>query len=121
MKTPSIILYVESPAAAARFYGGLLGKEPTESSPGFAMFVLEGGNVLGLWAGHDVKPGATTPGGAELCFTVESRDAVQAAHDEWKGRGLRIIQAPVAMDFGFTFTALDPDGHRLRVFVPAES
>jgi hypothetical protein len=22
------------------------------------------------------------------------------------------------MDFGFTFVALDPDGHRLRVFAP---
>jgi len=24
------------------------------------------------------------------------------------------------MDFGHTFVALDPDGHRLRVMVPAE-
>jgi len=24
------------------------------------------------------------------------------------------------MDFGYTFVALDPDGHRLRVLVPAE-
>jgi hypothetical protein len=24
------------------------------------------------------------------------------------------------MDFGRTFVALDPDGHRLRVFAPAE-
>jgi hypothetical protein len=26
---------------------------------------------------------------------------------------------PVQMDFGTTFVATDPDGHRLRVFVPA--
>jgi hypothetical protein len=24
----------------------------------------------------------------------------------------------VQMDFGYTFVAADPDGHRLRVFVP---
>jgi hypothetical protein len=24
------------------------------------------------------------------------------------------------MDFGYTFVALDPDGHRLRVYAPAE-
>lgn len=36
-------------------------------------------------------------------------------------RGLSIAQAPVAMDFGMTFVALDPDGHRLRVFAPAHS
>jgi hypothetical protein len=31
---------------------------------------------------------------------------------------LKIAQAPTAMDFGMTFVALDPDGHRLRVFAP---
>ena len=34
--------------------------------------------------------------------------------------GLRIIQEPTKMDFGFTFTAADPDGHRLRVFNPSQ-
>ena len=28
-------------------------------------------------------------------------------------------QAPTDLDFGRTFVALDPDGHRLRVFAPA--
>ncbi len=32
---------------------------------------------------------------------------------------LPIAQPPTAMDFGLTFVALDPDGHRLRVFAPA--
>ncbi len=31
-------------------------------------------------------------------------------------RGLTIAQAPSDMDFGRTFVALDPDGHRLRVY-----
>jgi hypothetical protein len=30
-----------------------------------------------------------------------------------------VIQPPTQMDFGLTMTAADPDGHRLRVFVPA--
>jgi hypothetical protein len=38
---------------------------------------------------------------------------------DWKKRGLNILQEPVQMDFGTTFVATDPDGHRLRVFVPA--
>jgi hypothetical protein len=29
-----------------------------------------------------------------------------------------ILQPPTEMDFGRTFTAADPDGHRLRVFKP---
>jgi len=37
----------------------------------------------------------------------------------WTKRGLAIAQEPTKMNFGFTFTALDPDGHRLRVYAPA--
>ncbi|WP_277425783.1 hypothetical protein [Lysobacter enzymogenes] len=40
-------------------------------------------------------------------------------HADWRGRGWPIVQAPVELDFGRTFVALDPDGHRLRVFSPA--
>ncbi|HVW91717.1 MAG TPA: drug:proton antiporter, partial [Devosia sp.] len=36
--------------------------------------------------------------------------------DVWKGLDLVMLQEPTEMDFGFTFTAADPDGHRLRVF-----
>jgi predicted enzyme related to lactoylglutathione lyase len=39
-------------------------------------------------------------------------------HENWSGRGYAIAQKPVEMDFGCTFTALDPDGHRLRVLTP---
>ena len=40
---------------------------------------------------------------------------------EWGGRKLTVAQAPVEMDFGYTFVALDPDQHRLRVFAPNRS
>lgn len=29
---------------------------------------------------------------------------------------MEIVQAPEAMDFGYTFSGIDPDGHRLRVY-----
>jgi predicted lactoylglutathione lyase len=45
---------------------------------------------------------------------------VDALHADWQARGLRILQAPVTRDFGYTFTAVDPDGHRLRVFARSE-
>jgi predicted enzyme related to lactoylglutathione lyase len=50
---------------------------------------------------------------------VPDADAVRATHESWKGFGLKVAQAPTAMDFGVTCVALDPDGHRLRVFAPA--
>jgi predicted enzyme related to lactoylglutathione lyase len=114
-----MLLYVDSPQASARFYGGLLEREPFESSPTFAAFALESGLTLGLWSRHLVKPKqAAGPGGAEIVFPVENVGAVGAMYTDWKARGIVIAQEPTEMDFGTTFVGLDPDGHRLRVFAP---
>jgi predicted enzyme related to lactoylglutathione lyase len=88
-----VILYVDDAASAATF-------------------------MLGLWTKGGVQPAATPPGGGELGFSVADAAAVEALHGEWHKRGLKITQAPTEMDFGRTFVALDPDGHRLRVFAP---
>lgn len=117
-----ILLYVNNPADSAAFYAGLLDKKPVESSPTFAMFALQSGGMLGLWARHTVSPGATAnPGATELAFTVADNATVDAMHADWRQRGLGIAQAPTSLDFGYTFVALDPDGHRLRVFAPSGS
>jgi predicted enzyme related to lactoylglutathione lyase len=44
---------------------------------------------------------------------------VEALHADWQGLGVPIAQPPATLDFGRSFVALDPDGHRLRVFKPA--
>lgn len=76
--------------------------------------------MLGLWSRHTVEPAAAGRGGCtELAFTVPDADALDQRHLDWSLRGLPILQAPTNMDFGRTFVALDPDGHRLRVFAPA--
>ena len=116
------ILYVDNPVASAAFYADLLKRPPLEASPTFAMFALDTGAMLGLWSRHTVEPAATNWGiGSELAFTVADPAAVQALHKDWSAHGLRIAQEPTEMDFGHTFVALDPDGHRLRVFSGAES
>jgi catechol 2,3-dioxygenase-like lactoylglutathione lyase family enzyme len=115
-----ILCYVNSPEVSAAFYAGLLGHDPVEASPGFALFVLRSGVKLGLWARDDVAPAVSAlPGCAELVFAVADHAAVEHMHTDWQSRGLRIAQAPCALDFGYTFVALDPDGHRLRVFAPS--
>lgn len=123
MRDPNfIILYVDSPVASAGFYAELLGKPPIEAAPTFAMFALESGVMLGLWSKHTVEPAATAAGGgAELAFSVADNATVRAMHTDWVRRGLVIAQAPTDLDFGHTFVALDPDGHRLRVFAPSAS
>ena len=115
-----VLLYVDSPPASAAFYADLLARPPVDSSPTFAMFAMASGVMLGLWARHTVEPAAAAgSGGGEIAFTVENADAVNSLHADWRERGLTIAQVPTKMDFGYTFVALDPDGHRLRVFVPA--
>ncbi|MFC5355983.1 VOC family protein [Azospirillum himalayense] len=119
-----ILLYVDSPTASAAFYADLTGKAPVEASPTFAMFALDSGVMLGLWSRHTVQPPASAGplgGSGEIGFRVAGAEAVQALHDDWVRRGLTIAQPPTAMDFGHTFVALDPDGHRLRVFAPTEA
>jgi Glyoxalase/Bleomycin resistance protein/Dioxygenase superfamily len=115
-----IILYVDSPPASADFCATLLEKPPVEASPTFCMFALPSGVMLGLWSRHTVEPAASAePGAGELAFAVDSKNAVGELYDAWTRRGLKIAQEPVDLDFGHTFVALDPDGHRLRVFAAA--
>jgi catechol 2,3-dioxygenase-like lactoylglutathione lyase family enzyme len=114
-----VLLYVENPPASASFYADLLGRPVIDSSPTFAMLALTDSVMLGLWSRKAVEPAATAQAGAgEVAFTVEDVAAVTATYADWKRRGLTILQEPVQMDFGHTFVAADPDGHRLRVFVP---
>jgi catechol 2,3-dioxygenase-like lactoylglutathione lyase family enzyme len=110
-----IVLYVENPAASAAFYADLFGRPPVESSANFAMVAMPP-VMLGLWSRREVAPAAGgAPGAMEVDFGAADVGAVDACHADWKARGLRIAQDPTEMDFGYTFVALDPDGHRLRV------
>jgi catechol 2,3-dioxygenase-like lactoylglutathione lyase family enzyme len=120
MKAPSfILLYVDNPPASTAFYEKLLGRPAVESSTNFSMFVLDNGLRVGLWRRDDVQPKPIAkPGGAEILFHFDDDKAIDAACADWRERGMTIAQEPTAMDFGYTFVALDPDGHRLRGFAP---
>lgn len=113
------ILYVNDPLASADFYAQVLGHQPVEKSPGFAMFVLPNGARLGLWKGSTVLPAAPNGKGGEICFSLDDAAAVRSLHADWSQR-MSIAQEPTELDFGHTFTALDPDGYRLRVFSPSQ-
>jgi predicted enzyme related to lactoylglutathione lyase len=115
-----MLLYVNDPQASAGFYRPLLDAEPVESSKTFALFALASGLKLGLWSRSTVTPPpAAAGGGAEIGIHLDTADAVDATFADWKARGIAIAQEPADLDFGRSFTALDPDGHRLRVFAPA--
>ncbi|HAT3692123.1 MULTISPECIES: VOC family protein [Serratia] len=122
MTLPSMtLLYVDNPLNSAAFYQRLLGQAPVELSPGFALFVLNNGFKLGMWAKQGVKPAATlTGGGSELGFLCQDPQEVEARYNQWRELGLPIEQTPTEMEFGYTFVARDPDGHRLRVYALSE-
>jgi predicted enzyme related to lactoylglutathione lyase len=119
MPQHTFIFYVDDPMASAGFYEKLLQAKPVEATPGFAVFALAPPTMLGLWKRSDVKPQATVPTGSnELSFQVESKSIVEKFFDTSKHIGAKVLQEPIDMDFGYTFTVADPDGHRLRVFTP---
>lgn len=113
----SILLYVTDALTSAAFYTKLLGQEPVDASPTFAMFILPSGLGLGLWGKAGVKPApAASGGGCDIGFKVDTAAAVDATHADWRDKGADIALPPTDLDFGRTFVAADPDGHRLRVF-----
>jgi predicted enzyme related to lactoylglutathione lyase len=114
-----LLLHVQDHAASATFYSELLGVPIIEQKAGFSMLPLRDGVMLGLWLRETVEPKSSGQTGAsEIAFAADDGANVEAMHADWKARGLAIIQAPTQMSFGTTFVALDPDGHRLRVFAP---
>lgn len=114
-----LLLHVADHAASATFYSTLLDIPILEQKDGFAMLPLRDGVMLGLWLRDTVEPTSTGQSGAsELAFAVPDAATVERLHVDWAARGLTVLQAPTRMSFGTTFVALDPDGHRLRVFAP---
>ena len=117
--SPFVLFHVADPPASARWYARLLDQPAVEASPTFALFALGAGAMLGLWRRDTVQPPAyAAPGASELALAVPGRDAVDSLHARWQALGCTVLQPPTAMDFGYTFTVCDPDGHRVRVFAP---
>jgi predicted enzyme related to lactoylglutathione lyase len=108
------ILFVKNPTESAAFYSKILGVQPIEQSPTFAMFALPNEMFLGLWSLKTAEPPVqVTGGGNEICFVEEDVDQV---YNQWVNMGIPMAQKPTDMDFGRTFVALDPDGHRIRIY-----
>lgn len=115
-KPNSIILYVSDVEKSTRFYIRLLNAEPVEQYSEFSVFALSDDMILGLQAKSGIDP-APQPhiGGTEICMSDVSNRVVDEIFRKWSELGVEIIMKPAMLDFGYTFVATDPDGHRLRV------
>lgn len=109
-----VLLFVEAPLISAEFYSKILGLKPIEQYPTFALFALKNNVQLGLWAYKTAQPKITTPPGAsEIAFSADNIDRL---YEHLLKLGVPMIQTPTDMDFGRTFVAVDPDGHRIRFY-----
>ena len=115
----SVIYYVENIEASTAFYSSLLETSPEMESPDYVQYALGKGLTLGLWARHTVEPAATPAGGVELCFALEGAVKLDSLFASLQAQGVAVVQAPTTMCFGYNFLVQDPDGHRLRFYVPA--
>lgn len=111
-----IVLYVDNLEITSQFYQEFLGIKPEETSPTFHSFKLSNGMNLALKARHSIiPPTEENSGHGELAFTPESSEKVDQLFAIWQAKEVNIIFPPTQVPFGYTFVALDPDGHRLRV------
>ncbi|WP_409308707.1 VOC family protein [Pectobacterium sp. B1J-3] len=115
-KPNSLILYVDDVALSTDFYAKILHSAPIEQFEEFTVFPLGEDFILGLQAkdGIDPKPQPHF-GGFEICLADVTPEEVDRLYSEWKALGLTFVLEPTHLAFGYTFVALDPDGHRLRV------
>jgi predicted enzyme related to lactoylglutathione lyase len=111
-----IALMVSDALKSGEFYNKLLDVEAIEQSPTFVLLPLEGGTMLGLKTASTAVPTVSAkPGATEICFEHENVDAL---YNTWKDQGVTMAQPPTQLNFAYTFVALDPDGHRIRVLRP---
>ena len=112
----SVILYVSDVEASTTFYREILGHGPIKTYPGFSVFALSDDVTLGLQAADEIEPAAEPyVGGSELNLSDAEHVDVDRLYAQWKALGIPMILAPTVLEFGYTFVATDPDGHRLRV------
>lgn len=112
----SLILYVDDVARSTEFYRDILKSDPIEAFQDFCVFALNDGFVVGLQAKNAIDPRPQPDvGGFELCFSDATTEDVDSLHADWKAKGVEMVLEPTMLEFGYTFVAVDPDGHRLRV------
>ena len=116
-KIDSFVLYVENIEISKNFYTDTFECDGEILSPTFISFPLGDGVSIELKQLAQVSPKAhITGGGTELSLMVDNSKILHRIYEQWKNKRVKFVQTPVELIFGITFVAIDPDGHRIRVF-----
>lgn len=113
----SVVLYVKDIEASQRFYTQVLGCRSQVLSPTFVAINFANNITVTLKQNTSLIPASNiTGGGSELSIVVADSTKLQQLYQSWKVQSVEFAQDLIQLSFGVNFVALDPDGHRIRVF-----
>ena len=105
------IVHTRDMAAAKAFYHHVLGLKLLRAEPGWVEFEAGDARVA-------IRDRAA-PNGRPVAFGFQI-DGLMEWAEEARDRGLQFATTPTAEDWGLFSDTLDPDGHRVTFFEPAE-
>lgn len=113
VKLSEFAVFTDAVEDVARFYEKLLGREPTHSAPGCALFSDGGTEVL---VHETYEPGEDDlPCENHVAFEVDDLDA---AFDELRERGLEFEVPPRDLPWGRSAYLRDPAGNLIELNAP---
>ncbi|GEM79907.1 VOC family protein [Vibrio superstes] len=113
----SIVLYVEDVQSSMAFYAKAFNCEPKLLSPTFATLDFASNVKITLKQADALTPSSPVRGGGtELSIPIANRETFDTLFDNWQQQGIEFSQEREESVYGVNFVAVDPDGHRLRVF-----
>ncbi|MDE1233341.1 MULTISPECIES: VOC family protein [Vibrio] len=116
-KIDSFVLYVSDVQHSMDFYAKAFGCEPQLLSPTFATLDFADNVKITLKQINALTPASNVKGGGtELSMPISEKEIFDKLFSDWKEKGIEFAQEVEASVFGFNFVAVDPDGHRIRVF-----
>ncbi|MDP4486851.1 glyoxalase [Pseudoalteromonas piscicida] len=114
----SLVLYVSNIKLSEAFYRQLFQCETVKLSPTFVSMKCANNISIALKQNTALTPPSRiTGGGTEISIVQPSQEAFFALYDTWKLLDIKFAQVPQAEVYGASFVVLDPDKHRIRVFI----
>ncbi|MEZ9858259.1 VOC family protein [Vibrio splendidus] len=113
----SFVLYVTDIHRSMGFYAKAFDCEPKLLSPTFAVLDFADNVKITLKQSDVLTPASTIKGGGtELSMPLADKETLENIYNTWKEKGIQFEQTPEESVYGINFLAVDPDGHRIRVF-----
>jgi catechol 2,3-dioxygenase-like lactoylglutathione lyase family enzyme len=110
------IVYVADAPASARFYSNLFDLKPVLETPGFISFDLGNGFSFSVWSRPSAEATEANSRTGEVCVSLTGGPlAIDEVYEEWKTKGVNVVDEPHDEGFGRAFVVADPDGNLIRV------